>query len=115
MVRSGRHLEPVVIHQLATDRRSVKIRILLRKDRKLGNKPARPNELVYTNIIETIPSTRIARPCYIRIYPETDVCHGHIPSPYSLNGVGDYWILTCQMSASGEIESLDKAASFGFH
>lgn len=97
--RSKRILEPVELFEKAVDGRddAVRARRLLRKGRHFGDMSAEPNELVYTDIIETIKLDDISRSCHVRFYTEEDKQNGMIPVQYRRQGAGDFYYITCKL------------------
>ncbi|KAI0122686.1 S-adenosyl-L-methionine-dependent methyltransferase [Daldinia grandis] len=88
-------LEPFIVEGFFDEGKKyyVRLRRLLRR-RDVGKVASYspPNELVYTNQVVEISSSRISRHCLVRAFrPEED-----IPRPYDFKGTGDLFFMTHQ-------------------
>lgn len=92
--RSLPSLEPYIVHENLDERDQTRVRRLLRRGRDFSDDAAKPNELVWTDEIITIPTNTIHRPCHIRFFePGTN-----IPTPYDRDGQADcFFILSRQV------------------
>ena len=87
--------------------RRVVLRELLRRDLLEHANHCRPNELVYTDHFDVVPSDEVRRACLVRFYPESDVVKGLIPSPYNQDGTGSAFYITKRLvRANGVLELL---------
>ncbi|KAI9885267.1 MAG: hypothetical protein M1823_002936 [Watsoniomyces obsoletus] len=103
-------LEPAEVVEFYSEGRSenVRLRRLARRKRDCGGGPeVRPNELVYTDDIFSVPVRRIDRKCYIRFYTADDQRHGKIPPPYSRDGTADAYYIICRRVGSGVDQQLE--------
>ena len=94
-------LEPVEVMDLAPDgsSNSVRVRRLLRRCRDYGAEDAEPNDLVYSNRLETIPLETIDRRCHVRAYTLKDRDEQRIPAPYCRGGTADAFYVIFQEDA----------------
>lgn len=62
----------------------------------------RPNELVYSEKVETHLISKISGKCLVRFYSEEDVAQGNIPAPYCRDGNGNaFYISTRAVDSDG--------------
>ncbi len=61
---------------------------------------ARPNELVYTDDVISIPASTVDRRCHVRFYTTEDLREGRIPPPYNRDGTADAYYITRRQSQS---------------
>lgn len=94
LVEASDRLEPVEI--INCDERMAEVRELLRRSRDFNDPRSRPNELVYTDRTRRIYVSQIRRRCYVRFYTEGQRETGAIPPPYSRDGNGDAFYITCR-------------------
>lgn len=105
-------LEPVEIVEFRVEGSTqlLLVRRLPRRSRDFPNeKDARPNELVYTDEMFTIPAEKVERRCDIRFYTEDDKAKRRIPAPYNRDGTTDAYYITCRQvdgSLSPRLEPL---------
>ncbi|MCJ1334997.1 DNA methyltransferase Dim-2, partial [Bachmanniomyces sp. S44760] len=101
-------LEPVEIigNVEKGTKHSVRVRRLPRRRRDFGADDAPPNELIYTERIESIPHEDIVRPCHIRIVRPKENENHAIPVPYSRGGTGDAYFVHYQENVSGGLTPL---------
>lgn len=110
LVETSNRLEPVEI--VTCNERMVEVRELLRRSRDFNDPDSRPNELVYTDRIRKVHIDQIQRRCFVRFYTEEQRIDGSIPPPYSRDGNGDAFYITCREIRSQEndtslLKSLD--------
>jgi DNA (cytosine-5)-methyltransferase 1 len=77
-------------------RPQVVLRHLLRRGQFDGT--GRPNELIYTDTLETFPSSRLYKKCLVRFYSEDDALSNNIPAPYNRNGTGNAFYICTRLS-----------------
>lgn len=99
-------LEPVEIAGFDEYAQEVEVRMLERRHRIEGKSQARPNELLYTEIVVSIKAYFIERRCHIRFIAEADVKAGRIPTPYDRDGTGDCFYISSKL-VSGNVWPLD--------
>ncbi|KAF2012284.1 S-adenosyl-L-methionine-dependent methyltransferase [Aaosphaeria arxii CBS 175.79] len=116
--KGGKHeeqptLEPVVIEQINEDFDDVMTRKLLRVNRDCRGMTstsardlakAAPNELAWTEELDTVSMSRIVRKCHIRYFHHDEVLNNRVPSPYSKQGQGDYWFVSSRITKNGRLE-----------
>ncbi|EPE27851.1 S-adenosyl-L-methionine-dependent methyltransferase [Glarea lozoyensis ATCC 20868] len=92
----------VVKYTNSEDGRSkVVLRRLLR--RQQFDLSGRPNELIYTEKTETVPTSRLQLKCLVRYYSEDDVVLKRIPAPYCRDGSGNaFYICTRLVEVEGQ-------------
>jgi DNA (cytosine-5)-methyltransferase 1 len=73
------------------------IRRLPRRHDLDGEAGARPNELVYSNEICTVPASKVTRKCFVRFYTLSEVQQRAIPPPYNRDGTGDAFYITTRV------------------
>ncbi|KAF8250226.1 S-adenosyl-L-methionine-dependent methyltransferase [Wilcoxina mikolae CBS 423.85] len=100
--KKGKLLEPCVIVAFDDVDLSVTIRRLQRAAQSDAN--AKPNELLYTQQFEDVPTQKIIRRCYVRVFGETE----HIEAPYDRNGIGDCFYIRSEILESREILPLQR-------
>jgi DNA (cytosine-5)-methyltransferase 1 len=95
-------LEPVQLMDPVSRKgeKHVLVRKLLRKGRDYNDPQAEPNELVYTQQVETVLVDDIKRRCHVRFYSPADLEGKPIPTPYSRGGVGDAFYIVFEAIAS---------------
>ncbi|KAF2640227.1 S-adenosyl-L-methionine-dependent methyltransferase [Massarina eburnea CBS 473.64] len=97
-------LDPVVVHDINRDQKTVMVRRLLRlkNNAQLSRKRQRSqisnNELIWTDEIFKVSFERIQRICYVRHFSEATIVSQEVPFPYNRGGAGDYWILSTEMT-----------------
>ncbi len=79
--------------------KKIAVRRFLRRAEEFGTE-ARPNELVYTDEIISIPVSTVDRRCHVRFYTTEDLRMGRIPAPYNRDGTADAYYITCRQSKS---------------
>ncbi|KAK2879367.1 hypothetical protein FQN49_000955 [Arthroderma sp. PD_2] len=90
LARFSNKLEPAEIITLGPDEAT--LRVFPRRGRDLGDRSCRPNELVYSDDIQTVKVKRIKRHCHIRFFQPSE--EKNIPCPYNRDGTGDaFYIL----------------------
>ena len=92
--KPGVTLEPVELLHYEDNTKNIRFRRLLR--RSLFEESAHPNELIYTSVVEGLPSSRIVRSCNVRFYTGAEKIAGEIPVPYCRRGVGDFYYIILQ-------------------
>jgi DNA (cytosine-5)-methyltransferase 1 len=113
MVAGLKILEPVVIQDIDQKSNTARVRLLLRLARdcsglsiQAGRNNILPNELVLTGKLKTFSLLRIQRACYVRFVQKTDIINNHVPSPYNLGGVGDFWFISMGLESTNEDKQL---------
>ncbi len=103
-------LEPAEVVEFFSEGRaeSVRLRRLARRKRDCGGgSKVRPNELVYTDDIFSVPARKIDRKCHVRFYTKDDKRHGRIPPPYSRDGTADAYYIICRLVGEGIDKKLE--------
>ncbi|KAI9764512.1 MAG: DNA methyltransferase Dim-2 [Candelina submexicana] len=107
-------LEPVEIVSFGQDssQEAVQVRRLPRRRRHYQHEEARPNELIYTDDVYSIPVERLmnddnCRRCYIRFYTPGDLQQRKIPAPYSRDGTADAYYIIYRQAGSSADEQLE--------
>ncbi len=90
-------LEPYEIISFDADDDSVSLRRLLRRQEVQPESEAKPNELLYTNQIITLPANRIHHQCRVRFYSGEQIRANQVPNPYDRNGTGDFFYISTEM------------------
>jgi site-specific DNA-cytosine methylase len=85
-------------------RRQVVLRYLIRRKKFDGR--GRPNELIYTDRLETFATLRFYKKCLVRFYSEDDALSKNIPAPYCRDGTGNAFYICTRLSQIQERESL---------
>lgn len=98
-------LEPVEIVAFSD---GIQVRRLLRRNRdfELEHRDARPNELVYTDDILTIPASAVERRCHVRFYTVEELNNSQIPAPYNRDGTADAYYITYRQTDTKTLEPL---------
>ena len=88
----------------------LQIRQLLRRgsDFGPGQEDARPNELVYTDDILSIPPSAVDRRCHVRFYTVDERNESQIPAPYNRDGNADAYYITYRKTRDEQLEPLRK-------
>ena len=93
-------LEPAEILAFKHERSTkpvVHLRRLRRRKRDFGGDASvRPNELVYTDEVVTVPARSIDRKCHVRFFTDRQKRDREIPPPYNRDGTADAYYITCQ-------------------
>ncbi|KAF7890686.1 hypothetical protein EAF00_009001 [Botryotinia globosa] len=94
--KSKNNLEPyeIVGYVEEISKLNVKIRRLMRRSEINHTVSCRPNELVYTDIIDTMSAHKLERTCLVRFYTERQVLSGNVPAPYCRDGGSNAFIIT---------------------
>ncbi|KAI9676950.1 MAG: DNA methyltransferase Dim-2 [Caeruleum heppii] len=82
------------------------LRKLTRRSREQDRSNIRSNELVYTSDIIPVPASDITRKCHVRFYTTRQLYNRQIPAPYSRDGTGDAFYITCKKREDG-LEEID--------
>lgn len=98
-------LEPAEIVAFAN---GVQVRRLLRRGRDFGIQhcSARPNELVYTDDILSIPASAVDRRCHVRFYTVEEVNSSQVPAPYNRDGNADAYYITYRQTDTKTLEPI---------
>lgn len=80
----------------------ISVRRLPRRKRDFGDLDARPNELVYTDEILSIPANAVDRRCHLRFYTTDALESKDIPTPYNRDGTADAYYITCQVQLGSQ-------------
>ncbi|KAK6597004.1 cytosine-specific methyltransferase [Botrytis cinerea] len=93
---SKNNLEPyeIVGYVETSSKLNVTLRRLLRRSEIDHAVSCRPNELVYTNLIDTISAHKLEKACLVRFYTENQVSSGSVPAPYCRDGGSNAFIIT---------------------
>ncbi|KAI5817085.1 S-adenosyl-L-methionine-dependent methyltransferase [Pyronema omphalodes] len=83
----GNLLEPVVVTKFNDDDASVTVRRLVRQCALTPD--AKPNELIFSDDFQDIPSWTVARRCYVKVFS----LDSPIEAPYNRNGTGDFFYI----------------------
>lgn len=110
--KSNHGLEPCEIVSFIQDSGEgmVNVKRLLRRREVEPDSTARPNELVYTDQIFTIPLERIDHKCLVRFYSQDQIKNNNVPGPYSRDGAGDAFYIATRLidDANGQrLEEID--------
>ncbi|KAF7945550.1 hypothetical protein EAE96_010317 [Botrytis aclada] len=94
--KSKNSLEPyeVVEYLGESSKLNVRLRRLVRRSEVDHTVSCRPNELVYTDIIDTMSAHKLERTCLVRFYTEKQVSSGNVPAPYCRDGASNAFIIT---------------------
>lgn len=94
--RSNNDLEPyeIVRYDEENSKVYVTLRRLLRRSELKRTASCRPNELVYTDVIDKMLANRLERTCLVRFYTELDVLSGNVPAPYCRDGGSNAFYIT---------------------
>ncbi|KAF9733292.1 hypothetical protein PMIN03_008220 [Paraphaeosphaeria minitans] len=116
-VREKDVLEPVVVEEVNTREKQVKIRRLERLC-KLAPKTTHEtfprkiaaNELVWTDKFDCVTLSKIEGRCYVRFYTREDMATSRIRFPYDQGGTGHCWTLSTRVGSDGyTLENLSTA------
>jgi DNA (cytosine-5)-methyltransferase 1 len=119
-LKTQQRLDPVVfISYSGDDRKNVSVRRLIRLRNVDVNCSAHDirgtqiseNELVWTDEVRTVATTRLQRKCHVRYLPVDDLLTDRVPAPYNLGGIGDFWVISYQMRSRDDRLSLEKLSS----
>ncbi|KAF7916714.1 hypothetical protein EAE99_009607 [Botrytis elliptica] len=93
---SKNNLEPyeIVGYVEEISKLNVRLRRLMRRSEIDHTVSCRPNELVYTNAIDTMSAHKLERTCLVRFYTEKQVSSGNVPAPYCRDGGSNAFIIT---------------------
>jgi DNA (cytosine-5)-methyltransferase 1 len=112
-INGQKTLEPVVIHQIDDRTKEAKFRALLRLKRdcsdlilQAGRSNIAPNELVLTDKLKVLPTSRIQRACHVIFVHKTKVLKGEVPFPYNLRGAGDHWYISMGLNSANDTQQL---------
>ncbi|TGO87340.1 hypothetical protein BPOR_0233g00130 [Botrytis porri] len=94
--KSKNNLEPyeIVGYVEESSKLHVKLRRLMRRSEIDHAVSCRPNELVYTDVIDSMSAHKLERTCLVRFYTEKQVSSGNVPAPYCRNGGSNAFIIT---------------------
>jgi DNA (cytosine-5)-methyltransferase 1 len=92
----GNLLEPAVVVKYNDDDASVTVRRLVRQCTITPE--AKPNELIFSDYFEDIPSSTVARRCFVRVF----ALDSPIEAPYNRNGTGDCFYIRTDQPPSQE-------------
>lgn len=94
--KSKNNLEPyeIVGYVEEISKLNVRLRRLMRRSEIDHAMFCKPNELVYTNIIDTMSAHKLERTCLVRFYTEKQVSSGNVPAPYCRDGGSNAFIIT---------------------
>lgn len=101
----GTLLEPAVVVSYNDDNLSIKIRRLLRQSTM--NPDAKPNEVTFSEVFEDIPSSAVARKCYVQVFST----ESPVEVPYNRNGTGDCFFIRSDQPPSEEFLRLGYTSS----
>lgn len=93
---SKRILEPVELEKKMDGQDLIRVRRLQRRGEDYEQEDAEPNELVYTEILETMKAEDIIRRCHIRFFTEEDKQKSRIPDQYRRQGTADFYYIIYQ-------------------
>lgn len=96
-MKSKYQLEPYEVASYFNegDKHFAVCRRLLRRNEIDGQ--GRPNELVYSDLMEKHLASEVTKRCRVRCYSETDAQTGSIPAPYSRDGCGNSFYITTRL------------------
>ncbi|TVY92077.1 DNA (cytosine-5)-methyltransferase [Lachnellula willkommii] len=97
--KHGLEAYEIVRYEADGNRQNVILRQLWRRRDIDGT--GRPNELVYTDKTEKVLARKVKQKCLVRFYSEDDIKSNNIPAPYSRDGTGNAFYITCQCVESG--------------
>ncbi|TGO20845.1 hypothetical protein BPAE_0261g00010 [Botrytis paeoniae] len=94
--KSKNNLEPyeIVAYVEESSKLNVRLRRLMRRSEIDHTVSCRPNELVYTDVIDTMSAHKLERTCLVRFYTEKQVSGGNVPAPYCRGGGSNAFIIT---------------------
>ncbi|KAI5817803.1 S-adenosyl-L-methionine-dependent methyltransferase [Pyronema omphalodes] len=93
----GTLLEPAVVVSYNDNNNSIRIRRLLRQITMDPN--SRPNEVSLSNTLEDIPSSTVARKCYVQVFGT----NSPVRVPYNRDGTGDCFFIRSDQSLSEDL------------
>ena len=85
----------------------VALKRLLRRSEIPGQRDRRPNELVYSDRICKVATSKIECACLVRFYSEEDAAGHSIPAPYDRDGTGNAFYITTRLVESGGVQKLE--------
>ncbi|TVY57932.1 DNA (cytosine-5)-methyltransferase 1 [Lachnellula cervina] len=97
--KHGLEAYEIVRYEADGNRQNVILRQLWRRRDIDGT--GRPNELVYTDKTEKVLARKVKQKCLVRFYSEEDIKGNNIPAPYSRDGTGNAFYITCQCVETG--------------
>ncbi|TVY24674.1 DNA (cytosine-5)-methyltransferase [Lachnellula hyalina] len=97
--KHGLEAYEIVRYEADGNRWNVILRQLWR--RRDIDRSGRPNELVYTDKTEKVLASKVKQTCLVRFYSEDDIKSNNIPAPYSRDGTGNAFYITCRYVESG--------------
>ncbi|TVY49256.1 DNA (cytosine-5)-methyltransferase [Lachnellula occidentalis] len=97
--KHGLEAYEIVRYEADDNRQYVILRQLWRRRDIDGS--GRPNELVYTEKTEKVLAGKVKQTCLVRFYSEDDVKYKNIPAPYSRDGTGHAFYITCKCVETG--------------